>query len=143
MSQVRLLLKYSHLLSPLCILETCLTSKAWPCWYCEVILIPCDRKSHLSSLKSHDTLFTRYSSYQMPFMGITNKKWNYFFFNIYFIIFNHVYDYGSVGLYACVVRSCKTRGFRFPGAGVIGSCQPPDVGPKNRTQILCRNRTCF
>lgn len=76
MSQVRLLLKYSHSLSPLCILETCLTSKAWPCWYYEVILIPWDRKNYLSSPKSHYSLFTRYFSirFLLWVLGIEHRS---------------------------------------------------------------------
>lgn len=76
----------------------------------------------------------------MPYMGITNRK---FYFSIFILLFLIMCVIMSVqlGMHVCV-RSYETGGFRFPGAGGIGSCQLPAMGARDGTWIHFKSSAC-
>lgn len=37
---------------------------------------------------------------------------------------------------------CEARGVGSPRAGVVGGCEPHDMGTGNQTQVLCKSTEC-
>lgn len=48
----------------------------------------------------------------------------------------------SMCLYKWMPMPQKVRNITFPGAGVAGCCEPPDMGTGNLSQALCRSSVC-
>lgn len=51
--------------------------------------------------------------------------------------------YLCVGMYTCECRCPRSsdEGLRSPGVGVAGSCEWPEIGAGNQTQVFCCNST--
>lgn len=63
--------------------------------------------------------------------------WGFFppFLFLFFPFFYFIYAYARV---PCVHRYPeRPESISFPGAGVAGSCEPPDMGARRHTQVLC------
>lgn len=62
------------------------------------------------------------------------------FLFLFFPFFYFIYAYARV---PCVHRYPeRPESISFPGAGVAGSCEPPDMGAGRHTQVLCISSQC-